>query len=280
MFRATSVRLALIGGTIAITSLTGGQAAAQTVACGAKITSDTKLAGNLIDCVGDGIVIDASNITLDLNGYVIDGDSSGGTPSMGAGVRNDGHDRVTIKNGSIREFTEGVDLENATRNRLRELWVSHNGAGIELADADNNRIERNVAVANDEGIGLGEAPGGNGSDRNLISRNRALDNMVEGIALENGSGRNRVTRSEALLNGIGILSDSTAGTEQNVIDRNVADTNLQDGIQVGATTVVRRNRTNKNAGWGINAAPGTIDAGGNRTSGNGIAAQCDNVVCH
>jgi len=42
------------------------------------ITTDTKLANDLTACPGDGIVIGADNITLDLNGHMIDGD---GLPS-------------------------------------------------------------------------------------------------------------------------------------------------------------------------------------------------------
>ena len=116
------------------------------------------------------------------------------------------------------------------------------------------------------------------TESNILERAR-LELKYKTSGLES-YGRNRVTRSVAFLNGFGILSDSNPGTDRNVIDRNVAHTNLQDGIQVGATTVVRKNRANGNAGWGINGAPGTIDAGGNRASGNGQAAQCDNVVCH
>src|SRR3712207_1967639 len=43
------------------------------VTCGQTITSDTRLATDLINCHGDGIVIGADGITLDLNGHTIDG---------------------------------------------------------------------------------------------------------------------------------------------------------------------------------------------------------------
>ena len=38
------------------------------------ITKDTKLANNLTNCLGNGIVIGADDITLDLNGHTVDGD--------------------------------------------------------------------------------------------------------------------------------------------------------------------------------------------------------------
>ena len=287
----------------AFASSTTGHAFAQNVSCGDTITKDTKLTSDLIDCAGDGIVIGASHVTLDLNGHKVDGDEdpAGTGNGLGVGVDNGGYDRVTIKNGSIRQFVEGVSvenasrntisdlsvagnvegvgLENADRNRLSELWLSANQAGIELADADRNRIERNFAVGNEEGIGLGETPGGNGSDRNVIDRNYALDNASEGIALENGSGRNTVTRNVAFVNEWGILVDSN-GSERNRLERNAANFNRQDGMLIGdPTTLLRRNTANDNLDYGIEAFLGAIDGGGNRAAGNGNVAQCQSVSC-
>lgn len=89
--------------------------AAVRVSCGDTITTDTKLANDLTNCPADGIVIGADNITLDLNGHTIDGDGlplsfeeacpEGESCNFDLGVDNSGgHDRVTIKGGSIRDF--------------------------------------------------------------------------------------------------------------------------------------------------------------------------------
>ena len=43
-----------------------GQARASQVSCGDTISSDTKLKNDLTNCPGNGIVIGADNITLDL----------------------------------------------------------------------------------------------------------------------------------------------------------------------------------------------------------------------
>ncbi len=50
------------------------QARASHVRCGHTISRDTKLKNDLVDCPGNGIVIGADNITLDLNGHTVDGD--------------------------------------------------------------------------------------------------------------------------------------------------------------------------------------------------------------
>ena len=44
--------------------------------CGATITVDTTLHKDLVNCPNNGIVIGADNVTLDLNGHVIDGDGT------------------------------------------------------------------------------------------------------------------------------------------------------------------------------------------------------------
>src|SRR5690242_13975220 len=60
-----------------LTAATGGLAQASALHCGDVITVNTRLSSDLVNCPDNGLVIGADNITLDLNGHVIDGD---GTP--------------------------------------------------------------------------------------------------------------------------------------------------------------------------------------------------------
>ena len=57
---------ALVG---AIFALAPGAAQAADPACGDTITTDTTLHADLVNCPGDGLVIGANNITLNLNGH-------------------------------------------------------------------------------------------------------------------------------------------------------------------------------------------------------------------
>ena len=59
------------------------------------VTQSIIVQNDLVDCLCDGIVVDAHGITIDLNGHPIDG------KGVGAAVRNDGFDSVTIRNGSV-----------------------------------------------------------------------------------------------------------------------------------------------------------------------------------
>ena len=72
---------------VAVALGVAGPAWAAKVSCGDVITEDSKLKKDL-NCSGDGLEIDADNVTLDLNGHTIKGDGSGD------GVRADGQSGV------------------------------------------------------------------------------------------------------------------------------------------------------------------------------------------
>ena len=115
-----------------VVALSGAEAASN-ASCGDTITTDTTLHQDLVNCPNNGIVIGADDVTLDLNGHLIDGD---GTPAAGCdpetefcdiGVVNDGHDGVTVKHGSVREFAVGVFVAGRARhNRVLGISSSRN----------------------------------------------------------------------------------------------------------------------------------------------------------
>ncbi len=129
---ATLASLGVILALAVAGAMGGGRALASHIGCGAVVTTDTTLDSDLIDCPNHGIVIGADDITLDLNGHRIDGD---GTPAAGCnprkepcdlGVLNDGHDGVTIKRGSVREFASGVAIVGARDNRVLDVSSKKN----------------------------------------------------------------------------------------------------------------------------------------------------------
>src|SRR5215211_2870896 len=135
--------------------LGGGRARASHVDCGETITADMTLDSDLINCPAHGIVIGADDITLDLNGHTVDGD--GGEDDFGDfGIDNmDGHDGVTIEGGSIRQFGEGVEMDGARDNIVRDLATSHQlHAGIFVLGSSDVRIEKNSVFSYAAGIVL------------------------------------------------------------------------------------------------------------------------------
>src|SRR3954452_9633878 len=205
----------------------GSSAAAARPACGERITTSTTLRSDLRDCPGDGLLIGADGITLNLNGHAIDGDAVSGSDDVG--VRVDGHQGVLIRHGKVQEFDHAVRLSGSSHNRVVHLVATRNG------DADIGR-----AILLDSG-----------SDGNLIARNDASGNGRSGIAVldshENLVAFNRTARNGVA--GMGIFG----GGENRVIANVVAD-NADNGIFWGNGTTggsIEGNRISRNFGNGI-----------------------------
>src|SRR5215212_4440189 len=162
-FASLAVVLALA--VVGVVVLGGGKAAAvQQVSCGDTITTDATLHHNLVDCPNNGIVVGADNVTLDLNGHLVDGD---GTPAAGCNPQNEicdvgvdieGHDGVAVVHGSVREFAFGVFVGRARHNRVLGISSSRNlRFGFVVAKSARS-VVRNSSGSNNpppEGDGMG-----------------------------------------------------------------------------------------------------------------------------
>ena len=227
---------------VAATTLVLGsaQAAADQVSCGQTITKDTTLDNDLIECPGDGIVIGADRITLDLNGHTITGrfdlrfcgynyttGERKGECAHQDGIVNSGHDRVVIRNGEVSHFETQLRLVGANRNRLIDLqvhrYVPHAppyGApsiGIHFSRSERNQVLRTTVDWGDPALLL------SGSDRNTISDSSMSGHSTrdggDGLHLVDGSDRNRIVHSR--VHGLGhgfVIEDS----RRNVLEKNAA----------------------------------------------------------
>ena len=96
-------------------ALSASPAAAHTrakIKCGQTLTQSVRLTDDLVNCPGDGLVIGADGITVDLGGHTLDGVASAAACDVrpaNAGIRNTGYDRVTLVNGTIKQFDLGVE---------------------------------------------------------------------------------------------------------------------------------------------------------------------------
>jgi parallel beta-helix repeat protein len=269
------------------------QPAQAKVSCGDVITEDTKLNKDL-NCSGDGLEIDADDVTLDLNGHFIKGDGSG------TGVLVDGQSGVKIKNGTVKEFAIGIFLTGTDDSTVKQVDARDHGAyGIFLTGSDNNTIERNKTKGNGN-VGINVQ---SDSDDNTIDANTASRIDGDGIVVVNGI-RNRVKQNT--VNGNGSVGIGLFDTGDNIVEENTTKGNGDDGISVNSSstdTVLRANHTddngddgidvnasdngtsigdnraNDNDDLGIEAEPGVDDAGGNRAHGNGDPQQCTGVSC-
>src|SRR5262245_39397585 len=163
-----------------IFALAASQALASHVRCGDLITQDTTLDSDLLDCPDDGVVIGAPNITVDLGGHLIDGVAPGPSFSVDTdGIDNrGGHDGVTVENGAIREFGNGVNIGGfrpglgttpSNGNVVRSLAVLA-GRGVSAWDTTALTVEQSAIEGRFGGIVLigGNFPKGS---RAVISSN-------------------------------------------------------------------------------------------------------------
>jgi parallel beta-helix repeat protein len=277
------------------------------VTCGDVITTDTTLDSDLLDCPGHGIVIGAPGITLDLNGHTVDGDGDP-RPRLGCdtGIVNGrfdncggappGHDGVTIRNGTVREFAHGVQVVDADRNTLLRLVLEDNTGfgGIATYLMSHGRIQGNRAFDNNSaGIAVYEPAGTTTITGNLMGRNAgyglelaggvAGDRLERNVAFGNGAGFFLFGTREALIGGNRSFGNRGAGfhladgASGNQIEGNRAWGNGLSGIAMDEG--VHRNRVERNAVLrnAHAAQPGSVSGGitvdegdDNRVTGNRV----------
>ena len=290
--------MAVVTAVAVILAVSEGEAGASHVGCGDTITADTTLDSDLLNCPNNGILIGADGITLDLNGHVIDGDgtlvANGPQNVCDVGIVNDGHNRVVIRGGRVRDFGVGVGVFEVRKNRLRRLRTFRNAfigifmfrsarsvvrrssasrnrrpteaPGMVLFESHYNRIAYNRMVGNgDVGLSL------EGSDHNHILHNRLRRNPLDGIVID---GRfNEIARNRVIGHGRGGILISKVGNfgriVGNVVRRNFVRAGGIVVDPVPKRTLIRRNLVVGSAGDGINVGSRGTKLTGNRAFRNG-----------
>jgi parallel beta-helix repeat protein len=235
-----------------LASATTGAAPAR---CGSVVTSDLTLRADLRGCTGDGLVVGADGITIDLNGHTISGDGLFGNGRFDTGVLVEGRRHVEVTGGTVRGFDRGMAVIGSTDSRVSRVTLTGNAltgisvrgttrsvltrvtargntyVGIYLTDGSNdNRIEANSVSGNEQGITL------DGADTNLVKDNRLSGNGDDMILTGNG---NRVAGNSAR-DAVGCGPDcggygiSLEGGSDNVISGNRVTHTVMDGIRVSS----------------------------------------------
>ncbi|HEX2468420.1 MAG TPA: right-handed parallel beta-helix repeat-containing protein [Solirubrobacterales bacterium] len=247
-------------------------------------------------------MIGADDVTLDLNGHTIDGDGElvgercfSRREFCDTGVANGGHDSVTVRHGSVREFAVGAFVLNARHNRVLDLSASRsrffgialfesarstirdssafrNGLeadaeGISMFRSDHNRILHNSARHNGD-VGLFMKK----SDHNQIRKNSMRRNREGGIGSEgvaNVFSRNRVFRGGG---GIQITTFGRGRAVDNVVRRNQVRGSSASGISVDRAvkrTLISRNHVAGSGRHGISVDSDSTTLTRNRAMRNG-----------
>jgi Right handed beta helix region len=178
----------------------------------------------------------------------------------------------------------GIEVANSSRNLMTQNRVRGWTADGVLLSAclcfDARPTERNSVIENDlrdgsSGIELVEVDGGVVRD-NLVSGNTTTGTSDSGIAVYGLTSRSQDPHNASCPCDLVI----GGGPSGNRINNNTSNGNALDGIHLDAPqNVVSGNVVNRNRRWGIFAAPGTVDGGGNQASRNGQPDQCIGVSC-
>jgi len=157
------------------------------------------------------ISIQASNVTVDLNGFTINGPNTCTTPSgfgtsiqctqngTGYGIFAQGYSNIVVKNGIIRgTHATGIVLDQGYNHVVENVTVAESGNGVRIA---NGRINHVVAVQNGN-FGVEVVGGG------VVSDVYSALNGGYGIGIADGT----VVASNASANGsYGLQLGATVG---------------------------------------------------------------------
>jgi hypothetical protein len=181
-----------------------------------RLTSDLDVSS------GTGIIIQAYDIAIDLNGFTIRGTTSAATTGISI---NGGQDNTTVINGSITDFTNAA-LSLWTNARLEKLALIGNGSGVTLASGmiRDSRIIDNAGDAIRFSFGLNSHVQGN-----IITTNQGRgiwqNNTFGGLILDNTIGLN---------SGLGLELDTiTTYGNNNLYGNNSGGTQATGGQQMG-----------------------------------------------
>jgi len=220
-------------------------ALADIVECGAEISVDIKLDAD-IDCRTypgrDGIWIQESGVTINLNGFTI----IGPTEEEASGIFSEDLDDVTIKNGTIIGFQDGVRADGVNDLVIKDVMFSDqrlssivvvnsaevriNRVFIEQPPGDGSNPAEAIRLDNVDGAKVKYATVDGGyfgvlsvGATDIVVKESVFTDATHGIffvrTLESKIVGNEVSDSNGI--GIGLVEDSTA----NKIKHNIATGN-------------------------------------------------------
>jgi hypothetical protein len=243
-----------------------------------KITASGSyfLIGNVTGESGkNGISVSASNVTIDLNGFAVNG--TGG--SLDGIHVEPGNSRLTVRNGIITNWGgDGVDEVDADSpdGIYEDIRASGNsGDGLRL---DEKSMVRDCKLEHNTGNGL--SVNGRATIRNCTASDNGLNgftfgggSILDSVALANGNSGIQNFSEPVLIkgcvaadNGINGIRSGSGGKVSDCVARN----NSIMGFDVGYYSTVT-NCTAKNNGWGFFAGGYCLILGNmGESNGNGI----------
>jgi nitrous oxidase accessory protein NosD len=162
--------------------------------CGQTVTTNAVLLLDLA-CTGDGVVVGAAGIKIDLGGHSIQGD--GVTEDVGVDVA--GFSNITVSNGVLRNFNTGVYSNGASHMTVSKIIATGSNYGIWAVGGESVSISSSVTSGNGTGVFIQQATP---SVKSLNSSGNTFEGLqIQGQGLKvasstiSGNGRNGINAS-------------------------------------------------------------------------------------
>ena len=181
--------------------------------CGATIVTDLKLDHD-VACSGNGLVVGADRIWIDLNGYTLSGSRGG------IGITVTGRSEITISGGTITNFAPAIRVNTSTDVDIKHITFAGNTEGIDFQA---------------------------GSVGNTVKENTFSDSPVRGIMLRGGAAENDVKNNTFINDRVAIL---IFGGVDNTVKQNEVFGSTVAGIRLIGTSsgnVVKDNAVSTSA---------------------------------
>lgn len=184
-------------------------AVAAAVSCGQTIMANTTLTADVGPCDGDGIIIGADNIRLNLNGHRIFGTEGAGDGNA-AGIRLPFRTGVSIVGraggvrtmGVVSDFDAGVVINGGSANKVSILVIEDNVSHAEVDPPDSTEFTATLG----DGIAVFNSAG-NVIHGNIIRNNGIYDN----IAILGVGSNDNVIQGNLITGAVGSVVSDTVG---------------------------------------------------------------------
>ena len=198
--------------------------------CGQVITQNVVLTSNLNCAETDGLIVNAGNIVIDLNGHTISGpdiDSDTKTSSK-VGIMIPNVNNVVVQDGTIEGFQAGILMTGSQNVEVKGMVVKNNQIG--LFSTGSTIVNAHLSIIMNNQIGIA----GHSTQQSTFEDNIIFQNTLAGITLVN-SDNSVITLNSITESGNGLYIDNQSNQNNinfNNVLLNTIDVNNANGLPV------------------------------------------------
>ena len=198
--------------------------------CGQVITENVVLTSNLNCAETDGLIVNAGDIVIDLNGHTISGpdiDSDTQTSSK-VGIMIPNVNNVVVQDGTIEGFQAGILMTGSQNVEVKGMVVKNNQIG--LFSTGSSIVNAHLSIIMNNQIGIAA----HSTQQSSIEDNILFQNILAGVTLVN-SDNSVITLNSITESGNGLYIDNQSNQNNvnfNNVLLNTIDVNNANGLPV------------------------------------------------